>query len=362
VVKLPCCSEIIGNFFYRWASNLEEKGTQTAATAPVFDEQVNDRIRGLILGAACGNSLGGASVGLKYRDTSGFRSSGVTGLRDFADALAKSGVPDYKAGDLLADSLLGLALADSLIGSKGRLDEADLKKRFGQLLEDDYFLKSSPGAACLTGLRKMVDGEAPSETGAEALHPNVAARVFAAGALPGGSKTEEALDVAVKQAKLSHGDMRSVASAAVIADSARYFVAGGKLENTDQVRAYVSHEFALAEKIDERFAENWDDVAPDLDYTNPPEDLPYSLINVEPTITELVPTAVGIFLIFRHNPEEAICAAARSGGDTDTVATIVGALSGAYHGASKLPQRWLDKITARERLEDVAQQLAGLWT
>lgn len=340
---------------------LEEKSTQTAATASNSDDRVNDRIRGLIFGAACGNSLGGSSVGLKYRDISGFRSSGVTGVRDFADALAKSGVPEHKAGELLADSLLGLALADSLIGSRGRLDEADLKRRFAALLESEAFLKSSPGAACLTGLRKMVDSAEPAKTGAEALHPNVAARVFAAGALPGGEKSDEPLDVAVKQARLSHGDLRSVASAAVIADSIRYFIAGGKLEDAEQVRAYVGHEFQVAQAVDERFAENWDDVAPDLDYANPPDDLPYSLINVEPTITELVPTAVGIFLIFRNDPEEAICAAARSGGDTDTVATIVGALSGAYHGASKLPERWLNKINEKERLESVAQQLAALW-
>ncbi|MBI2811709.1 MAG: ADP-ribosylglycohydrolase family protein [Candidatus Melainabacteria bacterium] len=341
---------------------MQEKGTKTVASAPDFDAEVNDRIRGLIFGAACGNSLGGASVGLKYRDISGFRSSGVTGVRDFADALAKSGVPDHKAGELLADSLLGLALADSLISSRGRLDETDLKKRYGELLENEAFLKSSPGAACLTGLRKMVDGTAPAESGAEALHPNVAARVFAAGALPGGSKTEEPVDIAIKQAKLSHGDNRSVAAAAVVADSIRYFVAGGKLETAEQVRAYVSHEFAIAERLDDRFAESWDDVAPDLDYSNPPDDLPYSLINVESTITELVPTAVGIFLIFRHDPEEAICAAARSGGDTDTVATIVGALSGAYHGAAKLPKRWTSKIGDKERLEEVARQLAALWT
>ncbi|HEY9714615.1 MAG TPA: ADP-ribosylglycohydrolase family protein, partial [Chroococcales cyanobacterium] len=91
------------------------------------------------------------------------------------------------------------------------------------------------------------------------------------------------------------------------------------------------------------------------------EDLPYSLINVESTVTELVPTAVGIFLIFRHSAEEAIIQAARSGGDTDTVATVVGAISGACHGASKLPERWFEKIGQRERLEAVAQGLIDLW-
>ncbi|HEY9677312.1 MAG TPA: ADP-ribosylglycohydrolase family protein [Drouetiella sp.] len=340
---------------------LDEQGTKTAPHDVKFDAQVEDRIRGLIFGAACGNSLGGASVGLKYRDISGFRSSGVTGVRDFSDGLAKSQVSEHKAGDLLADSLLGLALADSLISTKGRFDASDFQRRVGTLLEDDYFLKSSPGATCLTGLRKLVDGATPAEFGAEALHANAAARVFALGALPGGAKSDAALDVAAKQAKLSNGDERAIAAAAVVADSARYFVQGGKLENSDAVRDYVRHEFAIAEKLDERFAESWDDVAPDLDYENPPDDLPYSLINVESTVTELVPTAVGIFLIFRDSPEEAICAAARAGGDTDTVATIVGALAGAYHGASKLPERWVTKIAHKERLEEVTRQLAALW-
>ncbi len=360
MVKVPCTSEIIGNLQHWWARTLEEKGTKTASNAVNADDQVNDRIRGLIFGAACGNSLGGASVGLNYRDIAG--TTGISGLRDFADALKRSSVPEHRAGELLADSLLGLALADSLIGTRGRLDEKDLKSRYGALLENDEFLRSSPGATCLAGLRKLVDGITPAEEGIEALHANVAARVFAAGALPGGSKSDQAVDVAVKQAKLSHGDGRAVAAAAVIADSIRYFIAGGKMETVDDVREYVRHQFAIAEKLDERFAESWDDVAPDLDYANPPEDLPYSLINVESSVTELVPTAVGIFLIFRHNPEEAICAAARSGGDTDTVATIVGALSGAYHGASKLPERWTSKIAEKQRLEDIAQQLSALWS
>jgi ADP-ribosyl-[dinitrogen reductase] hydrolase len=341
---------------------LEEQGTKTATNAVKLTDEIKDRIRGLIFGAACGNSLGGSSVGLKYRDISGFRTSGVTGVRDFADALAKSGVPEHKAGELLADSMLGLALADSLIANGGRLDESDLKKQIAGLLENENFLKSSPGATCLTGLRKLVDGTTPADQGLEALHANVAARVFAAGALPGGSKSEHAVDVAVKQAKMSHGDGRAVAAAGVVADSIRYFIAGGKMETAEQVRQYVQHEFAIAERLDQRFAESWDDVAPDLDYANPPDDLPYSLINVESTVTELVPTAVGIFLIFRNDPEEAICAAARSGGDTDTVATIVGALSGAYHGAAKLPERWISKIAEKERLEKIANQLADLWT
>ena len=92
-----------------------------------------------------------------------------------------------------------------------------------------------------------------------------------------------------------------------------------------------------------------------------PEDLPYSLINVQANIMELVPTAFGIFLVFRHSLEKAICAAALSGGDTDTVAALVGALAGSYHGATAIPSRWTGQIAHKDRINDVANNLAKFW-
>jgi ADP-ribosylglycohydrolase len=123
----------------------------------------------------------------------------------------------------------------------------------------------------------------------------------------------------------------------------------------------VHKEYEIAARIDPRFAESWDDVAPDLDYMRPAHELPYSLLNVESNVSEAIPTAVGIFLIFRHDYEEAACSAAVAGGDTDTVAAIVGALSGAYSGASAIPQRWIENLTHRKELENLAEQLIALW-
>jgi ADP-ribosylglycohydrolase len=42
--------------------------------------------------------------------------------------------------------------------------------------------------------------------------------------------------------------------------------------------------------------------------------------------------------------EESLAAAIRIGDDTDTVAAVAGALLGAHHGASALPQQWLDTL------------------
>jgi ADP-ribosylglycohydrolase len=322
--------------------------------------EILDKVRGAILGAACANSLGASCIGVNYKDI--ITTAAISGLRDFTPGLSKSARPDHKPGEVLADALLALSLAQSLAASGGKFDADDLKKRFSVLLEDDEFLKASPGAVCLAEMRRLVDNLEPSDAGPEALHANVAARALAAGCLPGGSKTDEAADVAAKQAALTHGDKRSLSAAAVVADSVHFFITGHKLNNEAEVRAYVKREFEVANRFDPRFAESWDDVAPDLDYSQPAEDLPYSLINVESNVNELVPTAVGIFLIFRHSLEEAVCAAARSGGDTDTVSTIVGALSGAYHGASKIPERWLSTLSHKEDFEKIAQALANLWS
>jgi ADP-ribosylglycohydrolase len=322
-----------------------------------MDKQIKDRIYGTILGAACANSMGGSCIGLNRKDI--VASIGSYGLRDLSPGLSRSFLPNHKPGEFLADTHLASVVAQSLIAKKGQFDEADLKQRFEHLLEDNDFLTSAPGAPCLAALRRMADGEAPADDGSpEALHDSGAVRAYIVGCLP---NAKNIVDIAVKQAQLTHTDTRVQAAAAVLAHSVSSFVTGERLDSESEVRKYVSTELDIANKIDERFAEAWDDIAPDLDYMNPAFELPYSLINIESQVTEAVPTAVGIFLIFRHDLTEAIAQAACAGGDTDTIACVVGALSGAYHGASAIPERWLSKLQGRQQLEKIAEDMAAMW-
>ncbi len=203
----------------------------------------------------------------------------------------------------------------------------------------------------------MADGLPNEESDPDSSHVSAAARACFIGCLPKGTNI---VNIAVEQAKLSQADSCVCAASAVIASSVHDLVHGMRLDTEAEVREFVRRQYEIATTIEPRFAESWDDVAPDLDYINPAEDLPYSLINVDSHVNEAVPTAVGIFLIFRHNLEEAVSAAASCGGDTDTVAAIVGALSGAYHGASAIPERWLNRLLQREDLEQVADLYIGL--
>jgi ADP-ribosylglycohydrolase len=321
------------------------------------DDKIIDRIRGTFLGSACANSLGGSCVGLNRKDV--LASLSTACLRDYSPGLSRSFLPDHQPGAVLADTFLALELAESLVANGGEFDAGDLRGRYKRLLECDRFLASGPGSSCLSALRRNVDGGSAVNDGSqEATHDHGAARAYPVGCLP---DRVDPVQLATDQAKLFQGDSRVWAAAAVLAHSVSRLVRGDRLDTVDQVRGYVRREFEIAGAIDERFAEWWDDVAPDLDYSRPAHELPYSLVNVSCEVNEAVPTAVGIFLIFRHNFEEAVCAAACAGGDTDTAAAMVGALAGAYHGASAIPKRWLDKLSELDRLEKVAASLVDLW-
>ena len=56
--------------------------------------------------------------------------------------------------------------------------------------------------------------------------------------------------------------------------------------------------------------------------------------------------------------EAAVRFAVRLGGDTDTVAAMAGAISGARHGASSIPRRWLDALEDGDRGRSHVEQLA----
>ena len=59
---------------------------------------------------------------------------------------------------------------------------------------------------------------------------------------------------------------------------------------------------------------------------------------------ETVPCTLALFYLARGNPERAIIYGANFGRDADTIATMVGAISGAFAGASGLRKEWVEKI------------------
>jgi poly(ADP-ribose) glycohydrolase ARH3 len=57
--------------------------------------------------------------------------------------------------------------------------------------------------------------------------------------------------------------------------------------------------------------------------------------------------------------EKAIREAIRGGGDTDTIASIVGALSGAFNGLEAIPAQWVEQLENSPKGRDYIKQIAN---
>jgi ADP-ribosyl-[dinitrogen reductase] hydrolase len=112
---------------------------------------------------------------------------------------------------------------------------------------------------------------------------------------------------------------------------------------------------SLSFRADKEFSERLSWVSSLLDME--PEKAMES-IGTSPAVFETVPAAFYCFLKFE--PEEALIFAASSGGDTDSIASMVGALFGASRGTSWIPERWLSCLEDKERIVQIGKRLAGL--
>jgi poly(ADP-ribose) glycohydrolase ARH3 len=73
---------------------------------------------------------------------------------------------------------------------------------------------------------------------------------------------------------------------------------------------------------------------------------------------EAVPMAIYCYLCHRDSFEKAIESAIFLGGDTDTIASMTGAISGAALGESSIPRRWIERATESVYTPDRIRKIA----
>ncbi|MGP4017135.1 ADP-ribosylglycohydrolase family protein [Saccharopolyspora sp. 5N708] len=76
--------------------------------------------------------------------------------------------------------------------------------------------------------------------------------------------------------------------------------------------------------------------------------------------THSVPLALWAFLAHAERPVDVVRQCIRAGGDTDTIASMAAALTGALRGAADWPQSWLRRVEGLTRLHDLGDRLARL--
>ena len=75
-----------------------------------------------------------------------------------------------------------------------------------------------------------------------------------------------------------------------------------------------------------------------------------------------VPTAIYSFLNHPKSYKDSVIYAISLGGDTDTIASMTGAISGAYLGIEAIPQKWRAKLENRVYIEALGEKLWRLAT
>jgi ADP-ribosylglycohydrolase len=288
---------------------------------------------GCLLSVAIGDALGAPVEGLSRRQ-----------IRD-QYGLIRDYLPErFGAGVWTDDTQLTLALARSL-ALRGRFDPEDFAHRLVSWLPD----ARGAGMACATAASRLAAGVPWREAGVDSAGCGTAMRAAPLGLFHRRDAAAIVADAAASS-HLTHTDSRAKAMAAALALAVARMLEPESPGSAELFRG-VSE---AVEPIDGRAAQA---VAGLISLLGAPLEEGLEATGVGGFVMEAVPAAFLVFAHFRSELEEALVAAASAGGDTDSIASMVGALIGAALGREAIPKRWIEGLYMREEIEGVAEDL-----
>lgn len=304
---------------------------------------LRERCRGCLLGVALGDALGAAFEGAPRVEPGQFQR--------WADADEILRWTD--------DTHMTMALAASLLECGG-LDEDHLAWRFAEAYRDEPWRGYGAGPPRI--FAAMEDGLDWREAaralfgGGGSFGNGGAMRVSPVG-LAYHRDPDTVVDVARRSAAVTHAHELGQQATALQAAAVARLVSGAGMSDWAGPERFVEQLRAAAPAAE--FQERLDLLGA-LASASPDE----VVAGVGNGITgmEAVPAALAAFLAFPDSFADAVGRAVVLGGDTDTIASMTGALSGAFLGAAAIPERWMDRLEAADELSDLADQLADAST
>ncbi|MBX3141901.1 MAG: ADP-ribosylglycohydrolase family protein [Trueperaceae bacterium] len=308
------------------------------------------RAAGMLAGVAVGDALGMPSEFLS-RETIREWYGGITDLRT---ADARHPHARLPAGSVTDDTDHTLLLADLLL-EEGRIEPLALAGRLSAWGRSPRVVSNRfVGPSTLKTLQALEAGAKLDEVPRGGTSCGAAMRVAAlAIALPDRAELEAqvvascavshftksaisgamAMAFALSEALSSEGDLDQIAAAA-IAGSERGLQHGAWTWSAPLGKR-VEHVMRWVVELDE------DRVIDNL----------YELIGVDMYADQLVPDAIALTAVGGADPNRAMLLAANLGGDSDTLASLAGSLSGAVNGLEAIRPDWFATV---ERVNDLA--------
>jgi ADP-ribosylglycohydrolase len=296
-----------------------------------------DRIRGALLGVAVGDALGLPCENLRPR----------TIARRFG-ALDRYGL--FLGTGWISDDTEQTAMVAEALLAQGRAGADAVARAFAWKLRLWFLLlPAGIGFATVRACLKLFLGFSPAKSGVRSAGNGAAMRSIPVALAA--SEDELARDALARAlARVTHTDERGVDGARLVAHAAARLLGGAVLirDLVTHVKPHPDLASALerAAVLLERGA-GADEAGRELGTTG--------------FVVHTVPFALFCALRF-DNFADAVKAAVRAGGDTDTIAAIAGGLAGARFGASAIPEKWLTTLEARGRGRRHLEALAAAFT
>ncbi|WP_313049491.1 ADP-ribosylglycohydrolase family protein [Atlantibacter subterraneus] len=342
----------------------------------------HNKILGCLIGAAAADAMGAATEVRTQQQIKDYFGGWVTTFqKPPADTFGRCN----DAGMCTDDFIQAKYIMDALLSHQRQVTDEVMREAFTRWLAYPFYANfTGPTTraamkALFNDNRASLQGELEGEKqsvqivnkgNAEATN-GAAMKIWPAAVLHPGD-LEQAIDAALKITRFTHNNVLAMSGAAAMAaatsealretTSADSIIAAG-IYGAD--RGYtlaqqqgammvagpsVARRIELAVAIGKRHA-SWETAIVEIS----------DIIGTGLHVSEAVPAAFGLFACCPDSAVDAIISAVNIGNDTDTVATMVGALSGAFHGANAFPDDYLTTINRMNNFDlvELARQIAG---
>jgi len=296
-----------------------------------------------MLGAAIGDAIGKQNEGLSRKD---ILSNGY--VKDYGRAPAGCPGEKLRAGQYTDDTEQMILLAQSLIDCSG-FDAGDFAERMAQWGADalaDPLRKALVGPSSSAAVSRLNSGISWKNSGSRI--PSCGSSMRAAPIGLFYSDLDEVEEKAALSSIPTHNSSGAIAGAVAVSVGVRCALDG--MENPE----IIKESCVRASKYDEgQGGKIWFS----FEKRSEEPDKVFAELGTSYLVNETVPSAFYCFSRYFDEPEKAIIEAVNAGGDTDSIACITGALSGALHGIDAFPERWIKGLENRDRVENIAGML-----
>ena len=310
------------------------------------DNNLKGKFIGCLLGSAIGDALGMPNEDVPRKKAEEYYPGGIT---DFVDPHPNTACCTLKAGQYTDDTQLMMALAESLVKEK-KFEPMCLSEKLIEWYHTETNEKRYRGKTTIKAVENLISGISWEKSG-------IIANTGCGGstrAVPIGLFFERDREDIVKHAALqchiTHNN-QIVKDGAVCVAATTASLLGGKMPPVGSLRKIVkTHEFK--EKLGEV----------DHAMKNKAElDGAIQILGNSSLATEVFGLSLFILLSVPSDFEKAVLLAANAtgegGGDTDSIAFLVGAFTGAYNGIGNIKSDWVDNVENSEHLQNTAKEI-----